>query len=144
MSMGVNLNEGGGRGGHSTMSDINVTPMVDIMLVLLIIFMVTAPLMTQGVEVDLPKETAQPISTDTEPLVISVRVDGKVFIEEKQVDLATLGDKVRGIREANPKLPVYVRGDKAADYGAVIKVMASLQRSGVDRIGLITEVPDTL
>ncbi|MBF0422139.1 MAG: protein TolR [Magnetococcales bacterium] len=125
------------------MSDINVTPMVDIMLVLLIIFMVTAPLMTQGVEVDLPKESAQPISTDTEPLVISVRADGKVYIEDKQIDMATLGEKVRGIRDANPKLPVYVRGDRAVDYGAVVKVMASLAKSGVDRIGLITEVPDT-
>ncbi len=140
MSMGVNLN--GGRDGLSAMSDINVTPMVDIMLVLLIIFMVTAPLMTQGVEVDLPKEDSQAISTDTEPLVISVRSDGSTFIEEKAIGIDELGDKVRGIRLANPKLPVYVRGDRAADYGFVIRVMAALQRSGVDRVGLITELPE--
>lgn len=142
MSMGSS--SGGGRDGYSSMSDINVTPMVDIMLVLLIIFMVTAPLMTQGVEVDLPKEDAQAISTDVEPLVISVRSDGRTYLEDKVVEVAVLGDKVRGIRLANPKLPVYVRGDKAVEYGAVIKVMAALQNSGVDHVGLITELPDTL
>lgn len=141
MSMG---SSGGGRDGYSSMSDINVTPMVDIMLVLLIIFMVTAPLMTQGVEVDLPQEDSQAISTDTEPLVISVRADRMTYIEDKVVEVAVLGDKVRGIRLANPKLPVYVRGDKAVEYGAVMKVMAALQNAGVDHVGLITELPDTL
>ncbi|MBF8272737.1 MAG: Cell division and transport-associated protein TolR [Magnetococcales bacterium] len=98
--------------------------------------------MTQGVEVDLPKESAQAISTDVEPLVISVRTDGSVYLEEKGIAISELGSKVRGIRLANPKLPVYVRGDRQADYGHVIRVMAALQQAGVDRVGLITELPD--
>jgi biopolymer transport protein TolR len=143
MSMGVNLDGGSGSdNSYSAMSDINVTPMVDIMLVLLIIFMVAAPLMTQGVEVNLPKAKTSALATNSEPLVVTVARDGTPFIEQNPITITELKDKIILIRKANPDVPVYVRGDKKAEYGAVMKVMAHLQQAGIEKIGLVTESPD--
>ncbi len=139
MSMGVNFNSQGSD--HGAMSDINVTPMVDIMLVLLVIFMVTAPLLTQGVEVNLPATTASPIESKREPLVITVAQDGTTYIEKSPQTTVQLIEKVSAIRKGNPDLPVFVRGDRKTPYGAVMIVMSQLQQAGVDRVGLVTEPP---
>jgi biopolymer transport protein TolR len=136
MAMGL---KSGGSNRFSTMSDINVTPLVDIMLVLLIIFMVTAPLMTQGVDIDLPDADGKAMATDNEPMVVSVTPDGRLFIEEHPVSTEELGIKIAAIRQGNPDLTIYVRGDTTAAYGTVIQVMAQLQQAGVHRIGLVTE-----
>ncbi|MBF0096531.1 MAG: protein TolR [Magnetococcales bacterium] len=137
--MGVNFNSQGSD--HGAMSDINVTPMVDIMLVLLVIFMVTAPLLTQGVEVNLPATTASPIESKREPLVITVAQDGTTYIEKSPQTTVQLIEKVSAIRKGNPDLPVFVRGDRKTPYGAVMIVMSQLQQAGVDRVGLVTEPP---
>nr|CRH07147.1 Protein tolR [Candidatus Magnetococcus massalia] len=123
----------------SAMSEINVTPLVDIMLVLLIIFMVTAPLLNHGVEVDLPQATAKPLPTKQEPLVISVLPDGTPAIEDRPMSMEGMVEKVVAIRRANPSVAVYVRGDRAAEYGSIMKVMGSLQSAGIDQVGLVTE-----
>ena len=139
MSMGVNLDSQGAE--HSAISEINVTPMVDVMLVLLVIFMVTAPLLTQGVDVNLPNTGAAPLTSDREPLLITVDRNGTPFIEKNPVTIAHLTKKVAAIRKSNPQLPVFVRGDQNASYGAVMVVMSQLQQAGVDRVGLVTEPP---
>ncbi len=141
MSMGLNL-DSQGPDRYSAMSEINVTPLVDIMLVLLIIFMVAAPLMTQGVEVDLPDADSKALPSDKEPLVVSVSPDGTPHIEQKPVDIAELAAKILAIKKNNPNLPVYVRGDHQASYGSVMKVMAQLQKAGVSQLGLVTEPPN--
>ena len=139
MSMGMNLNSQGSE--HTAVSDINVTPLVDVMLVLLVIFMVTAPLLTQGVDVNLPATNTSPLASNHEPLMITVRKDGTPFIEKNAVTVAQLTEKVAAIRKNNPELPVFVRGDQNATYGAVMMVMSQLQQAGVDRVGLVTEPP---
>ncbi|MEO5363525.1 MAG: protein TolR [Magnetococcus sp. DMHC-8] len=139
MSMGVNFNSQGSE--HGTMSDINVTPMVDIMLVLLVIFMVTAPLLTQGVEVNLPSTHASPLPSKQEPLIITVSQDGTTYIEKTAQTTTQLIEKVTAIRKSNPDLPLFVRGDRKTPYGSVMLVMSQLQQAGVDRIGLVTEPP---
>ncbi|MBF0273423.1 MAG: protein TolR [Magnetococcales bacterium] len=140
MAMGSSMNNQGSDR-LQAMSDINVTPMVDIMLVLLVIFMVTAPLLTQGVEVNLPDSEASAMSTDNEPLVISVTANGSTYIEDRAVTVTEMVDKIRAIRQNNPNFPVYVRGDRNAAYGSIMAVMSQLQLAGVDRVGLITEPP---
>ncbi|MEO5339950.1 MAG: protein TolR [Magnetococcus sp. MYC-9] len=139
MSMGVNFNSQGSE--HGTMSDINVTPMVDIMLVLLVIFMVTAPLLTQGVEVNLPSTHAAPLNSKQEPVIITVNQDGLVYIEKNLLNTAQLIERVSAMRKSNPDLPIFVRGDRKSAYGSVMIVMSQLQQAGVDRIGLVTEPP---
>ncbi|MGN7612696.1 protein TolR [Magnetococcales bacterium HHB-1] len=136
--MGMGL--GGGPGRHQAMSEINVTPLVDIMLVLLIIFMVTAPLLQQGVEVNLPEEdTAALSTTNAEPLVVSVTRDGQPSIEGRTVTMETLVEKLTAIRNNRPDLTIFIRGDKDTAYGSVMAVMAGLQRAGFTQIGLVTE-----
>ncbi|MBF0624113.1 MAG: protein TolR [Magnetococcales bacterium] len=137
----MGMGTGGGGDRTRPMSDINVTPLVDIMLVLLIIFMVTAPLMTQGVEVKLPEATADPLTSNQEPLMVSVGVDGTAALEGKPITLAQLAARLQVIKQGNPHLVVYVRGDNRADYGAVMRVMAHLQQAGVTEVGLVTEPP---
>ena len=130
------------------MSDINVVPYIDVMLVLLIIFMVTAPMLTQGVKVDLPQVTSDPIEMqqDQEPLIVSVDSNGAYFMEiggeqGSPMDLAALQDNVGKILQQNPKVRVLVRGDRHAQYGVVVQLMAAMQDSGVQAVGLITENP---
>ncbi|HEB58409.1 MAG TPA: protein TolR [Gammaproteobacteria bacterium] len=130
------------------MAEINVVPYIDVMLVLLIIFMVTAPLLTEGVKVELPRATAAPVdSNDERPVIITVNREGAYFISigdnpRKPVEPATLVARVAAVRRHNPKLQVLVRGDTRASYGDVVGVMVLLQQAGVDDVGLITRSPD--
>ncbi|THB81030.1 MAG: protein TolR [Desulfobacteraceae bacterium] len=130
-----------GTGSDQFMSDINVTPFVDVMLVLLIIFMVTAPMMVQGVNVDLPKATAKALKSNEEQLIVSVDIDGKVFINEQPVKVAGLTPKLRAILEHFENKNVYLRADKKVPYGIVVNVISKIKQAGVDSLGMIT-LPD--
>ncbi len=124
------------------MSDINVTPFVDVMLVLLIVFMVTAPLLTVGVPVDLPKTKAQSIVDPEEPLVVTVDAEGTIYIQDTTVELENLVARLTAITEAKIDTRIYIRGDKAIDYGRVMAVMGQLNTAGFTRVALITELPE--
>ena len=129
------------RGRYRPMSEINVTPFVDVMLVLMIVFMVTAPLLTVGVPVDLPQSQAQALSQPDEPLVISVDVEGTIFIQETAVELKNLIPRLRAITENKPDTRIYIRGDRAIDYGRVMQVMGLVNAAGFSRLALISELP---
>ena len=135
--------------GHKPMSEINVTPFVDVMLVLLIIFMVAAPLLTTGVPIELPKTTASALPAEEEqPLTISLTADGRVILQETEVDLATLVPKLRAIAAERSNDKVFLRADGAISYEAVMQVMGALNQGGFRSIGLVTDssgpiVPDT-
>lgn len=129
------------RSSRKPMSDINVTPFVDVMLVLLIVFMVTAPLLTVGVPVDLPKAQAKTLNASEEPLVISVNATGELFLQETRVTEEQLVPRLNAITENKPDTRVYVRGDKAIDYGRVMQVMSLVNSAGYDRVALIAELP---
>jgi biopolymer transport protein TolR len=124
------------------MAEINVTPMVDVMLVLLIIFMVSAPLLTVGVPIDLPQTQAKSLDSDKEPLTISVNVKGQVFLQETEIGVDELVTKLRAVTEARGGLDerIYVRGDRQVDYGTVMKVMGRLSSAGFRRVALVTEI----
>jgi biopolymer transport protein TolR len=124
------------------MSEINVTPMVDVMLVLLIIFMVSAPLLTVGVPIDLPQSKATSLDQDKQPLTVSVDVQGQVFLENSQVDVDELVTKLKAVTQARGGLDerIYVRGDRKVDYGTVMRVMGRLSQAGFRRVALVTEV----
>src|ERR1700753_844119 len=122
------------------MSEINVTPFVDVMLVLLIVFMVTAPLLTVGVPVDLPKTKAPALGQDREPLSITVKRDGTIFLQKQQVPEAALVDKLTAIASNGYNQRIFVRGDTQANYGKVMEVMGILAASGFTHIGLVTDV----
>ncbi|MDQ2954878.1 MAG: protein TolR [Pseudomonadota bacterium] len=124
------------------MAEINVTPMVDVMLVLLIIFMVSAPLLTVGVPIDLPQSQAKSLDQDKEPLAISVNEKGQVFLQNSEVKLDELVVKLKAIADARSGLDerVYVRGDRKVDYGTVMRVMGRLSAAGFRRVALVTEV----
>ncbi len=126
------------RGGRAVMSEINVTPFVDVMLVLLIIFMVAAPLLTVGVPIDLPETAAKPMEGQTEPINISVDRDGKVFIQDAEIAFDEVVPKLQAIAKNGVEDRIYVRGDKNADYGVVMRVMARISAAGFKKIGLIT------
>jgi biopolymer transport protein TolR len=120
------------------MSDINVTPFVDVMLVLLIIFMVTAPMMMQGVDVTLPEATAKPLVSQKENLVVTIDQDQKVHINDFEVEIDFLGEKLAKILENQPDREVYFKGDQAVPYGAAVKVLAEIKGAGVTKIGMVT------
>ena len=131
------------------MSEINVVPYIDVMLVLLVIFMITAPLLTQGVKVELPQASAEPLPPDAlEPLVLTVDATGRYYLnvggkgETVPVDLETLYARVAAVLKHKPETPVMVRGDKLVDYGQVIEAMVRLQAAGAPTVGLITEPPE--
>ena len=124
------------------MSDINVTPLVDVMLVLLIIFMVTAPMMMQGVEVNLPETTTQNIKTREDPLFLSVNKKGEIFLENHVVKLDELETKVQSIFKYRREKEILLRADKDIPYGFVIKVMAAVKGAGVTKVGMVTEPLD--
>lgn len=129
-----------GRGAkRRPMAEINVTPFVDVMLVLLIVFMVTAPLLTVGVPVDLPKTRAQALGQDREPLAVTVKRDGTIFLQNQQIAEDALVAKLSAIAENGYKQRIFVRGDEKVDYGRVISVMASLNAAGFTNIGLVTD-----
>lgn len=121
------------------MSEINVTPFVDVMLVLLIIFMVTAPMMMQGVDVNLPQTTAKNIKTKEDPLILSVNSKKEVFLENRKVSLNDLEKKVKSIFKYRKEKEVLLKADKDVPYGFVIKVMASVKNAGIEKLGMITE-----
>jgi biopolymer transport protein TolR len=129
------------------MSEINVVPFIDVMLVLLIIFMVAAPMLMQGVEVELPESVAEPIeSQDDEPLIVSIKADGSYYLnvgedEERAVELSLVQDQVGKILRQQPKTPVLVWGDRRVPYGEVVELMVALQAAGAANVGLVTENP---
>ena len=138
---GRGLRGRGARAAYRPLAEINVTPFVDVMLVLLIVFMVTAPLLTVGVPVDLPKTQAQNISDPDDPLIISVNSGGEVFVQESAVDLANLVPLLIAITDANPEARIYVRGDRAIQYGRIMEVMGSVNAAGFTRVALVAELP---
>ena len=144
MAMNMAGSSGGGRRGRrrAVMAEINVTPMVDVMLVLLIIFMVSAPLLTVGVPLDLPQTQAKSLDQDKNPLTLSVNLKGQVFLNDTEIGLDELVAKLKAITEARGGLDerIFVRGDKKVDYGTVMKVMGRLSAAGFRRVALVTEV----
>jgi biopolymer transport protein TolR len=132
---------GNGRGRYRPLSEINVTPLVDVMLVLLIIFMVTAPLMTSGVSVDLPKTDAKPINTDSQPLTVSLNAQGKMFLQDQEVQLPELVTKLQAIAQNNPDRRIFVRGDKDLPYGRIMEVMGTITQGGFTKVALLADQP---
>ena len=135
---------GGGRGGRRSyrpMSEINVTPFVDVMLVLLIVFMVTAPLLTVGVPVDLPQSSAPNISEPEEPLVVTVIRDGSVYLQEEPVEFDSLVPRLIAITNSNPEARIFVRGDRLLEYGRIMEVMGAINSAGFSRVALVAELP---
>jgi biopolymer transport protein TolR len=130
-----------GEGGSGSISDINVTPLVDVMLVLLIIFMVTAPILQQGVTIDLPKVQAGPLAGEEEQLVVNVARNGDVYLNDTRYDLPTLSAKLRAIAATRPDRQIYVRADQNVVYGQVMKTMAAVREAGLTKVGLVTEPP---
>ena len=143
--MAMGMNGRGGRGRYRPMAEINVTPMVDVMLVLLIIFMIAAPLMTSGVTVDLPKASAAPISQDSEPLTVSINAEGKVFLQDTELQVSDLAAKLAAISDNKLDRRIFVRGDKGVNYGRVMEVMATVTQSGFTKVALLAEqTPGTM
>ena len=146
MAGGVIASASRGRGGRrrrTVMSEINVTPFVDVMLVLLIVFMVSAPLLTVGVPLDLPQSQAKSLDQDREPLTVSVNVQGQVFLQNSEIKVDELVTKLKAITDARGggfEERVYVRGDKKVDYGTMMRVMGRLSAAGYHRVALVTEV----
>jgi len=145
--MGMNMGSGGGGGRRgrrraNVMAEINVTPMVDVMLVLMIIFMVSAPMLTVGVPLDLPQTQAKSLEQDKTPLQLSVDIKGKIFINDTEVAMADLVPKLKAITDARGGMDerIFMRADKKADYGTVAKVMGQLSGAGFKRLALVTEV----
>ena len=120
------------------LSEINVTPFVDVMLVLLIIFMVAAPLLTVGVPIDLPETQAKPLEGDVEPVTVSVQADGRIFLQDKEVTAEQLVATLQAIAQNGLNERIFVRGDREADYGMMMQVMGRLNAAGYRRIGLVT------
>jgi len=139
--MAISQSRDNGRGRHRPMADINVTPLVDVMLVLLVVFMVTAPLLTVGVPVDLPQTEAPPINEPKEPTVITVNKDGQLFIQESEIPIDQLVAKLQAITGSNPDAVLYVRGDKDINYGRVLEVMSLISNAGFRKVSLVAEAP---
>lgn len=144
--MGMQVGGGNGGGGsrrrrrrsYQPMSEINVTPFVDVMLVLLIIFMVAAPLLTVGVPIDLPETRAKALEGDTEPLTISINSQGQIFIQDTEIPMDEVVPKLEAIAANGYDERIYVRGDQDADYGTMMKVMGRINAAGFKRLGLVT------
>jgi len=135
--MGSQLSRHGGR--RRNMSEINVTPFVDVMLVMLVIFMVTAPLMLQGLDVNLPETTTQPIRMSNAPLVLSVTKDGKFGLARQVIPADELQARLEAVFEARDSKEIFLRADDAAPYGVVVQAMAAARRAGATRLGIVTE-----
>lgn len=135
----MGMSGGGGGHGRTTLSEINVTPMVDVMLVLLIIFMVTAPLIQQGVKVNLPETKAAPVEASDKKIVVSIDIKKRVYIGEVEVPIAELEEKLKTNAKAQADKELYLHADTDLPYGVVIEVMGAAQRAGVTNIGMITD-----
>ena len=134
---------GGRRGRYQPLSEINVTPFVDVMLVLLIIFMVAAPLMNTAVNVDLPKTSASPVNQDSEPLNVSVDGKGQVFLQDQAIPLSELSEKLTAIAKEQKDRRIFVRGDKANSYGTMMEVMGVIIQGGFTKVSLLTDPSGT-
>jgi len=144
--MAVATGNGNGKGRlagarYRPMADINVTPLVDVMLVLLVVFMVTAPLLTVGVPVDLPQTQAPPINEPKEPTVITVNKEGQIFIQDATIPMDGLVAKLQAVTNSNPDAVLYVRGDKDINYGKVLEVMSLISNAGFHKVSLVAEAP---
>lgn len=137
----IDRKHGKGKTRHAPMSEINVTPLVDVMLVLLIVFMVTAPLLSIGVPVNLPKAQAQTLQTQTEPLTISVNAAGVIFIEEQEVALTNIIAQLNAISEGGTERRIYVRGDAQVPYGRMAQIVSYISAAGFTRVALVTQTP---
>ncbi len=137
--MAISMNAKAGRGRYRPLAEINVTPLVDVMLVLLIIFMVTAPLMTSGVTVDLPKTNATPLNNDSQPLTVSINAAGKVYLQDEEVPLDQVVGKLQAIANNNPDRRIFVRGDKDLAYGRIMEVMGTITQGGFTKVALLAE-----
>ncbi|MEL6359499.1 MAG: protein TolR [Pseudomonadota bacterium] len=140
--MAVSMNSGGGRhrpGRSRPMSEINVTPLVDVMLVLLIVFMVAAPLLTVGISVDLPETSAAPIAEQGEPLTVTITGEGVIYVQETEVDLENLVPRLEAIAVAGYDQRIFIRGDQARSYGEVMQVMGRINSAGFRQIGLVSD-----
>ena len=138
----LNRSNGRWRGRHRStppMSEINVTPMVDVMLVLLVIFMITAPLMTVGVLVDLPKTKAAIIKGQDEPLAITIDAEGQLYLQETEIELEGLAPRLAAITSNNPDVRIFVRGDAAINYGRIMEVMGTINAAGYKKVALVTK-----
>ncbi|MEC7243543.1 MAG: protein TolR [Pseudomonadota bacterium] len=143
MGAALNNQRGGRRGRRARpMSEINVTPLVDVMLVLLIVFMVTAPLLTVGVPVDLPKTKAGQINANQAPLVVTINKDGALFLQDNEIEPDKLIPRLSAIGEANKDVRIFVRGDKQVAYGEVMRLMGRIQSAGFERVALVAELPE--
>jgi biopolymer transport protein TolR len=139
--MAVSMPGRGGRRRYHKMAEINVTPLVDVMLVLLIIFMVAAPLLTVGVPVDLPQTKGPALPQDDKPLSVSIDAQGKIFLQETEVGLDELVPRLMAIAKERPETRIYVRGDKGIDYGRVMEVMGTINAAGFSKVALVAEPP---
>ena len=142
MAMGTVGGGRNGRGRYRPMAEINVTPLVDVMLVLLIIFMVTAPLMTSGVTVDLPKTSASPVNTDATPITISVNAEGKVFVGNDAVQIGDLVAKLQAVTNGQTDRRIFVRGDQTVSYGQIMQIMGTIVTGGFSKVALLAQQPD--
>ncbi|MSP30847.1 MAG: protein TolR [Acetobacteraceae bacterium] len=133
-----------GKSRYRPLAEINVTPMVDVMLVLLIIFMVTAPLMTSAVPVDLPKANARPVNTDVEPLTVSINAEGKIYLQDAELQLGDLVPKLLAIAENKPDRRIFVRGDRSIAYGRIMEVMGKIAQGGFTKVALLAEQPSAV
>lgn len=141
--MGFSVQGGSGRGrrGRRPQADINVTPMVDVMLVLLIIFMVAAPMMTSGINVDLPKTDAKPVNSDTKPITVTVKEDGSVYLGDNAVDMSQLVDQLRAVSQNDPEHRIFVKGDQHINYGRVMEIMGRITAGGFTHVALLAQMP---
>jgi biopolymer transport protein TolR len=135
------MGKGSGRSRYRPLAEINVTPLVDVMLVLLIIFMVTAPLMTSGVTVDLPKAASAPLNQDKQPITVTIKSSGDVYLGDDAVDTADLVAKLQSEAGNDPDRRIFVRGDKAVDYGRVMEVMGTITQGGFSKVALLADQP---
>ena len=127
---------------NKTISQINVTPFVDVMLVLLIVFMITAPLLTVGVSVDLPKTKAAQLNSKGDPIVVSIKQNGDLYIQERSIDALNLLPRLKAISEGNKNLRIYVRGDKNVPYGIVLDTIGKIKRSGFKKVALVAKLKE--
>ena len=134
---GVRVGGANARGRYRPMAEINVTPFVDVMLVLLVVFMITAPLLTVGVAVDLPKTKAPTLQGSDQPLAITINAEGRIFLQELEVELDDLVPKLRAITAAAPEQRIFVRGDQTISYGRVLQVMSTINAAGFRRVALV-------